>query len=400
MSINLNKIFSYCAVLAAVILIFSLLYNKYDGESIDVSRTASNQPGNTIAADIHPTEIAIANSHNFSVNKDSSNNNSNKYNSGNNFSNNNNSSIAYEVEYVDITQNYIPPISSAPQNPNTGNEPTPTPFASPAPQNPNTGNEPVFKTPNINLSYSNDCVNVSISEVPIKSFKLYRAVNDEGFSEIKFISGNSYKDSAVGDGNTYSYKALCTKTDGTSVYTYTNKISIDKLALISIVNVKCGINEITLSWNSISGAKYYDIYRMEDGSYKKIKSINISSFTDSGLNTNTEYSYKIYARDANGNKISISQSLNYKTLYLPPAPTLELYSNDEYGIQIAWSVSKDALSYNVYKYIGGNFVLVKNTKNNYYIDKTASGTCTYAVSAIGSSGEGEKSITISVTAVK
>lgn len=364
MSRNLTKIFSYCAAISAIILLFSLFSFKNESESIAIAKSTDNKPGNTEAISFQSTK---------STDIDSNNNNSSNSASKN--------SVDFEIEYVEITQNYIPPVQSTP------NQQTQE-------------NEPVFKTPNINLSYSNDCVNVSISEIQIKSFKLYKAVNDGSFDEVCLIAGNSYKDDAVDDGNTYSYKALCTKTDGTSVYTYINKISIDKLAVISGVNVKCGINEITLSWYSINSAKYYDIYRMEDSSYKKIKSINISSFTDSGLNCNTTYSYKIYARNAYGNKIAASESLSFKTLYLPPAPTLELYSNDEYGIEIAWRPIEGILSYNVYKYIGGSFVLVKNTKNNYYIDKDASGICTYAVSAIGSAGEGEKSSTVSATAVK
>lgn len=364
MSRNLTKIFSYCAALSAIILLFSLFNYKNESDSIAIAKSIDNEPGNTASFSLQATESSVVTSNN------------------NNFSNNSsNDSVQYQVEYVDITQNYIPPAQST-----SGNE--------------SSENQSVPKTPNIELSYNNDCINVCISQIQIKSFKLYRAVNDGSFDEVCLVAGSSYKDSAVQDGNTYSYKAICTRTDGTSVYTYTNKISIEKLAAISGVNAKCGISEITITWNTISGAKYYDMYRIEDGANKKIKSVTIASFSDSGLTENTAYVYKIYARDANGNKIAASENLSYKTLYLPTAPVLKLYSNDGFGIEIAWKPIEGALSYNVYKYIGGSFVLVKNTKNNYYIDSTASGTCTYAVSAIGSAGEGEKSSTISATAVK
>ena len=50
-------------------------------------------------------------------------------------------------------------------------------------------------------------------------------------------------------------------------------------------------NKIVLSWNAISGANGYEIYR----SGKLLKSVTSSSSTDTGLKSNTNYTYKIRA---------------------------------------------------------------------------------------------------------
>jgi len=288
--------------------------------------------------------------------------------------------VSFNIEYVDITQPQV------------------TYTAAPIPTS--SAEITVPKTPNIILLYENDAITAEIDSNSMKSFKLYRKTNGGSYSEIGVIAGNKYIDSDISDGNTYSYKATCTREDGTMVYSNENSIEIEKLQAIEGLTAVCDLNEITLSWHAVANASCYNIYREKDGHYIKIAVVSAKAYADSSLAANSEYTYKVDARDNKGNKIAVSDEQTYKTLYLPGAPELILYSNDEYGIEIAWSVDKNAISYNVYKYITGKYVLVKNTKSNYYIDENASGTCAYAVSAVSSAGEGEMSNTITVTAVK
>ena len=256
------------------------------------------------------------------------------------------------------------------------------------------------KTPNIKLSFFNDSITIQIDSANIKSFKLYKSTNSGTYNAVSIASGSAFLDSNVSDGNTYSYKALCTYEDGTSAYSNISSITIQKLKTLNGIIGTSTLNKIQLTWTKTDDAATYTIYRKEDGVLKKKDSISLNQFTDTDLLQNTFYTYVIDARDSKGNRIAISAESTFKTLYIPASLTLKLYSNDEYGVQIAWSTDKDAISYNVYKYIAGKFSLICNTKNNYYIDSDASGSCNYKVSAIGTGGEGELSESVTALAIK
>ena len=339
--------FACCALILAIVMLSLYPQDDFHIASVAIAKNLANQAGST---------------HTISQTQTGSVETKSTPSVGNNqATNNNNSNPTINIGVVDITQSQIPiPSSSSSTCISTQNIP---------------------KTPSIDLKYANDVVTAIIDANNIKSFKLYKSINGGSYSEACLVAGNTYKDSNITDGNTYSYKAFCTREDGTSVYSSANSIIIDKLKSVAGITAQCKLNEITLSWQAVDIAKYYTVFRKDDGTLKKIATVNGQVFTDSALTANKSYTYLIDTRDSSGNKIAISSEHSFKTLYLPSALSLKIYSNDEYGIQIAWSVDSAASSYNVYKYIGGQYVLVKNTKNNYYIDESARGTCSYVVSA-------------------
>ena len=77
----------------------------------------------------------------------------------------------------------------------------------------------------------------------------------------------------------------------------------------SIPTVPTGISasansssSITVTWNIVSGASGYRIYRSStsSGSFKQVESATSTSYTDTGLSANTTYYYKITAYNSNG----------------------------------------------------------------------------------------------------
>ncbi|MGC9219414.1 MAG: S8 family serine peptidase, partial [Athalassotoga sp.] len=71
-------------------------------------------------------------------------------------------------------------------------------------------------------------------------------------------------------------------------------------------------NSVTLSWNSVSGASGYYIYRSMDGSnFTKISTITGTSYTDSGLSANTAYYYRLSSYNQYGQ--SSYSSINVTT---------------------------------------------------------------------------------------
>ncbi|MDR2394613.1 MAG: fibronectin type III domain-containing protein [Treponema sp.] len=92
-------------------------------------------------------------------------------------------------------------------------------------------------------------------------------------------------------------------------------------------------NSISVSWNSVSGASYYKIYRSgySSGSYQLLDESTSTSFTDTGVSSNTTYYYKVSAVNNAGE--SAQSTYAYATTssgsddpYKPGNPTGDDYS--------------------------------------------------------------------------
>jgi virginiamycin B lyase len=98
-------------------------------------------------------------------------------------------------------------------------------------------------------------------------------------------------------------------------------------------------------------------------------------------------SNKIGRVDANGNLTE------YPITGIPSAPTGLHATSPATQASLAWTVSPDAASYNVYR----NGTLIGNTSNTTYLDSPTSGNYSYYVKAVGSGGlESDPSNTINV----
>lgn len=116
-----------------------------------------------------------------------------------------------------------------------------------------------------------------------------------------------------------------------------------------------GIRSISVSWTAVSGASGYDIYRGAGifGNYVKVKTVSAStgrSFLDTGLETDTNYCYKVSAyKFVNGKKVyGIASEPAYCTTS-PLYMTLRGKTKGYKGVQLSWNKSKKAKGYVVYR---------------------------------------------------
>lgn len=114
---------------------------------------------------------------------------------------------------------------------------------------------------------------------------------------------------------------------------------------------------ITLSWDlstdsvAVSG---YDVYR--GASQTPIVTTSSPSYTDSGLNVNTAYTYKVRAHDASGNNSAQSSQLSTSTLpdlIAPSSPNSLNSSNQTTSeVDLDWAAATDDVAvagYNIYR---------------------------------------------------
>ncbi|HJW31598.1 MAG TPA: hypothetical protein VJ508_20375 [Saprospiraceae bacterium] len=141
---------------------------------------------------------------------------------------------------------------------------------------------------------------------------------------------------------------------------------------------------ITLSWNSVSGATSYNVYRgtISGGLATKTRvasNINATTYTDMSTQVGTTYFYQVTAEDSDGvsdpsnevNATSQSQNGNSNS-----NPFVLIGSKSGSVIVLTWSNVSGAASYNVYRDTISSFITHKT--------KLASGilTTTYTDAAV------------------
>ena len=159
---------------------------------------------------------------------------------------------------------------------------------------------------------SANSLRVSWSRVADASgYEVYQATSKNGkYKRVATIKKNStitYTAKKLSHKKTYHYKVRAyrnvdgIKRNGAFSSIVKRKVILAKPALTAQTRSRSAIN---LSWQKVSGAKEYEIYRAtkKNGKYKKIKTTKALKFTNTKLKRNRTYYYKIKAVQKIGNK--------------------------------------------------------------------------------------------------
>ena len=210
-----------------------------------------------------------------------------------------------------------------------------------------------------------DSLKISWSAVSGASgYMVYRATEKNGtFSAVKTINSGSsitYTDSGLTINRTYYYKVKAYRwVNGTKVYGNFGTIKSGKpvLSVPSGFSVKsAAYNSLKVSWNAVSGASGYVVYRSTSstGTYSSIKTItngNTVSYTNTGLTTNKAYYYKVKAyRWVDGKKVYGSFCSAKSGKPIPSAPNnLEAVSTGNNSAKISWKSVAGASGYMIFR---------------------------------------------------
>jgi fibronectin type 3 domain-containing protein len=226
-------------------------------------------------------------------------------------------------------------------------------------------------------------------------------------------STNSYSDTGLSNSTEYSYWVTATSSGGTSApsamaYMTTNNSGSAPPAPTNLAGTAASSTSVVLTWTpqtDAAGVTSYNVYRnsTEVGTVS-MSGYSLTTYTDTGLSANTQYSYYVVAEDANSVLSPNSSTIQVTTLAsnsnAPPAPTnLQGRASSSTQIDLIWTPSVDSAgvtSYNVYR----NSSKVGSAASTAYTDTglAASTQYSYYVVAVdaGSRTSGNSS-TIQVT---
>lgn len=133
-----------------------------------------------------------------------------------------------------------------------------------------------------------------------------------------------------------------------------------------------GYNKIQVSWNKVSDARGYHIYRSKsaNGTYSLVHSVSggaTRSYTNSGLTSGTTYYFKVAAYGVSGHKKAYSaQSAAVSAKPTISAPTGLYVGNNTYKRQaISWNKLANASGYAIYRATskGGSYKCIKTIRS-------------------------------------
>lgn len=237
-------------------------------------------------------------------------------------------------------------------------------------------------------------------------YRVYRSTKIDGtYTLMKTTTSTSYVNTSATAGTQYYYKVRAITAGGTAGLYCEPVAGICKCErpVISVSNdAKTG--KIIISWNTVSGAVSYRVYRADykESAYKLIRTVTGTSYTDSSANATKKYYYKVVAVAKNSNANSDYSKYKARTCDLPaPIVTASLTASGK--PTLSWGAVNNAVSYKVYRATSknGTYKLMKTVKDGAtkYTNTsfTAGTTYYYKVKAVCSNTDANSAYSTVVT---
>lgn len=285
---------------------------------------------------------------------------------------------------------------------------TPLPFIPPVPPPPNppdppTGLSATAGDTEIQLSWNASdnalTYNVKRSLVPGGPYDTIASVIDPDYLDTSLINGVTYY-YVVSAVNGYGESADSSEVSATP----TAPPPPDPPTGLTAT---AGDTEISLSWNTSTGATSYNIKRslVGGGPYDTIASSTLPQYLDTGLTNGVPYYYVVSAVSQNGESADSSEATATPTAPPPPQPPdpptgLTAVAGDG-EVQLNWNASFNTLTYNVKRSLisGGPYITIASPAVTNYLNTglTNGTTYYYVVSAVNGDGESANSSEVNAT---
>lgn len=139
------------------------------------------------------------------------------------------------------------------------------------------------------------------------------------------------------------------------------------------------VDRIVVAWQSVVRTIRYEIYRAlsEDGTYAKVGENTTATYSDTEINVNTTYWYKVKACNRGGCSDLSSADSGYATgAGVPEVPTGIAATDGTYidRVRVTWNAAPGATQYEVWREVtqGGPYTLRGTVSGTTYDDRDAS----------------------------
>lgn len=211
----------------------------------------------------------------------------------------------------------------------------------------------------------------------INSYRLYRKTTGTNWVGVANVAATSFLDNATESGKVYTYTVRCLDAAGNPISGYDAK-GIDgswvkgntgPLAIPALKSVTVVQDTLRVTWEAVSGASGYRLYRRTDGStWTGVANVAGTSYDDAGLASGTKYIYTVRALDAAGTPASGYDPVGMGAVFYN-YPKLQSTASVENGIQLKWGAVGGAPMYLIWrKPAGGTYARYAYTTDTQFVD--------------------------------
>ena len=225
----------------------------------------------------------------------------------------------------------------------------------------------------------------------VYGYRLYYKTSSGGWKRFKDTTATSFTDSGVSPNRTETYTIRCIDKNCNTVSGFYSKGWSKKYTPVAptISKLDNTSGGIKLSWNKVTGAYGYRLYRKTSSGWKRIKDTTATTYTDSAVKSGRTETYTIRCIDRNGKTVSGFYSKGWSKKYTPVAPTISKLDNTSGGIKLSWNKVTGAYGYRLYRKTSSGWKRIKDTTATIYTDSAVKSgrTETYTIRCIDKNGK-------------
>jgi uncharacterized protein (DUF1800 family)/fibronectin type 3 domain-containing protein len=245
------------------------------------------------------------------------------------------------------------------------------------------------------------------------SYAVFRRSRHERFARVGGpVTTTTLVDTGLTNGTLYVYVVRALNGNGGSDFSHpafaTPKAPASPPPAAAPENLSAspGNGQIQLTWNAVSGASDYRVFRSTNGTFATtpIATVTTPGYLNTGLMNGTAYSYRVAAHNAGGDG-PFSSVVNATPGAVPSAPTNLSRSAGNAMVTLSWTAVATATSYNVYRSTTSNGQaappLATGVNTPAFVDSPVMNGTTYfyKVTAVNAFGEGPRSTEVSASPV-
>ncbi|MFN8158810.1 MAG: hypothetical protein U0R68_15440 [Candidatus Nanopelagicales bacterium] len=217
-----------------------------------------------------------------------------------------------------------------------------------------------------------------------------------GGVKLTSVATPAYTDNTVSNGTTYSYYVIATSATSSSAQSATVSATPAAPAPGAPTGLSgvAGDQTATLTWNVVTGATSYNLYR--NGTLLKT-GITGNTYTDSALTNGTAYTYQVTVIKT-GVESAKSASVQVTPFVITPtAPTGLMATAGDAQVALSWSPTANAQGYKLYR--GATLIATLVSPTTSFVDSTGltNGTA-YSYTVYATNGSATSPASAAVTA--
>lgn len=200
-------------------------------------------------------------------------------------------------------------------------------------------------------------------------------------------ASDSVIDYDVESGTTYTFTVRALDKYGNYISDYDHTGSKIRYIAAPSFSLSNAVNGVKISWDKVTGAEKYRVFRYGSNSWTRLKDTSDTSFLDTNVSSNHSYIYTVRCISANGKSYTgyhrAGESINY---YKAPSLTLKNVAD---GVKISWNKIDGAAKYRVYYKSSNGWTKICDTASDFvFYNNVASGTTyTFTVRALDKNGK-------------